>query len=539
MAFNGTRNFEKSELVHYLESIGMRFGPDLNAYTSFDETVYRLTVPTDSPEIVETAFQILEDWATGLRLEAADIEAERGVVIEEWRSRLGAQSRLSDAQIPVLLKGSRYEHRLPIGLRETLETVPSEALVRFYERWYRPDLMAVVAVGDFDPALIEGLIRGRFGAIPRPASAAQRPASEVPPQQGTVFLSLADPELTISRVDVLHKLPARVIATLIDYRQTLVEDLANSLLNARFSEITQKLAAPFVAAFSSRGGLVRAVDTYSLGAVVQDGGVPRGLEALLHESERVARHGFTPSEFDRSKLNLLRSYERAYAERERTNSGVYADDYVSHFLKASPIPGIEFEFELARLLVPGISLEEVDRLSREWLTDENRVVLVSMPEKDGLALPGEGELRGVLAAAEGAVIEAYVDTEVAADLVSDPPARGAVVQETQHEAVDVTEWRLANGVRVLLKATDFRDDEIVLTGYAPGGLSLAADAAYASASFAAEVVRASGIGAFSATDLQRALAGKVVSVAPSLSEFEAGVSGSASPRDVEAMFQLI
>jgi len=539
MAFNGTESFERQELVQYLESIGMRFGPDLNAYTSFDETVYMLTVPTDDAQVVATAVSILAEWASSVSFDPAEVESERGVVIEEWRGRLGAAARLTDAQFPVLLRGSRYAERLPIGLRETLETFPVDALERFYERWYRPDLMAVIAVGDFDPAAVEAMIEASFGAIASPASPAARPLHEVPPHAGTLYLTTADPELTSTNVEVLHKLPPRATVTLGDYRRSLTERLYNGMLNTRLGEMTQRSNAPFLGAYSSLGGLVRGADVYVLAATVPEGGVERGLEAVLIEADRVARHGFVASELERYKLNMLRSLERAWAERERTNSGAYASAYVSHFLRGTPVPGIEFEYQLAEALLPGIGIDEVNGLAREWLTDENRVVLVSGPEKPDAPLPGEGELARVLAAAGTFDVEPYVDTVVDAPLVAVAPRPSSVVEELRHESIDATEWRLSNGVRVLLKATDFRDDEILMSAYAPGGLSLAADADYVSASFAADVVRTSGAGSFSLVELERALAGTAASAAPFIGELEQGFNGSASPRDLETLFQLV
>jgi zinc protease len=474
-----------------------------------------------------------------LVLDSADIEDERGVVIEEWRSRLGAQERLSQAQMPVLLRGSRYPERFPIGTRETLETFPHEALRRFYRSWYRPDLMAVVAVGDFDPDRIEALIRERFGAIARPPAALERPVHGVPDHGETLFLSTTDPELTTTRVEVLHKQPPAATGTVADYRASLLEWLYNTMLNDRLAEITRRPDAPFLGAGSSRGGLVRSADVYALGAVVAEGQVERGLEALLTEAERVERHGFTASELERAKLNLLRTLERGWAERERTNSAAYASEYVSHFLQAGPIPGIEFEYTAAQMLLPGVALAEVNAVARAWITEENRVVLVSAPEKPGVALPGESELRRVLARVESAEVSAYEDLVPAAALVAEVPTPAGIVSEVRRDDIGVLEWRLENGVTVLLKPTDFRDDEIVLSAYSPGGLSLAADDALGSARFAAEIVQSSGVGAFSRSELQRALAGKAVSLSPYLGELEEGMSGVASPRDLETLFQLV
>jgi zinc protease len=539
MAFNGTRNFERQELVRYLESIGMRFGPDVNASTSFDETIYMLTVPTDDPQILATAFQILEDWASGIVFDPEEIEKERDVVIEEWRGRRGAAARVQDLQFPVLLHGSRYAERLPIGSRETLETFTHEALIRFYERWYRPDLMAVVAVGDFDPEEIERLIHAHFAHLPVPAVPADRPLYPVPPHPETLFHVARDPELTTTRIEVIHKLPRRHRSTVGDYRGALIERLYGSMLNTRFQEITQRPNAPFLAAGAGSGSYVRTADAYLLQAIVADAGVERGLEALLTEAERVARHGFTPTELERQKLNLLRSLERGVAERERTNSAAYVNAYVRNYLSGTPIPGVDFEFAVAEALLPEIAPEEVNRLAREILTEANRVVLVSGPEKADLPAPGPERLREVVAAVTGSVVEPYEDGTVDHPLLGSAPNPGTILEETYHPEAEVLDWRLSNGARVLLKQTDFRNDEVLFRAFASGGTSLASDEEYLTASLASTFANASGVGPFSAVDLGRALAGKAVSIAPLINELEQGLTGSASPRDLETLLQLV
>jgi zinc protease len=539
LAFRGTTNFERQELVQYLEGIGMRFGPDLNAYTSFDETVYMLTVPTDDPEILATAFQILEDWASGVTFDPEEVDRERGVVVEEWRGRRGAGARVLDQHLPVMLHGSRYADRLPIGDPEVLGSASADALRAFYERWYRPDLMAVVAVGDFDAAEVEALIREHFGRIPAAEAPVERPVYPVPEHAETLVNVVADPEFPVTQIEIYHKQPARSVTTLADYRGSLAERLYDTMLNARLQEITQKADAPFLNAFSGQGSLVRSADNYTMAALVDEDGVERGLEALLMEAERVARHGFTATELDRARLNLLRSLERAHAERERSNSGAFVNAYVSHFLNGTPIPGIEFELAAARQLLPGIAVDEVNQLGRAWMTEANRVVLVSAPEKDDVLPPAPENLRGVLAAAAAVEVDPYEDMVTDDPLVGVLPTPGTIVERVHHEAVDVREWRLDNGVRVLLKETDFRDDEILLRGYAPGGHSLADDAFFFSASLASTLAQAGGLGAFSRPELQRVLAGKAASASALLTELEQQVSGSASPRDVETLFQLV
>ena len=539
MAFNGTANFEKQDLIDYLESIGMEFGPSINAFTSQDETVYMLRVPTDDPEIVATAFQILEDWAHQLTFDPEEIDKERGVVVEEWRGGRGANARMRDQQFPVIFKDSRYAERLVIGTREILETFPHEALIRFYRDWYRPDLMAVVAVGDFDAAVVEGLIRQHFSGIPTHPDPRPREIFPVPPHAETLFAIATDPEATDNQVAILYKQPPRVTKTLGAYRQLLVENLYNSMLSNRFFELSREPEPPFAFAGSGQGRMVSSAEIYQLFALVQEGGIVKGMESLLTEAERVARHGFTATELEREKADFLRSMESAYAERENQESARYASEYLNHFLEEEPIPGIEVEYGATQMLLPGITVDEVNQVAREWLVDENRVVIVNAPEKEGLAIPSASELEAIFGAVDASEIEPYVDTSTEAPLLPVEPSPSPVVREEVAEDLGLTEWELANGVRVLLKPTDFKDDEILFRSYSPGGYSLSELDDHLSASFASTVVSGGGVGEFTLVDLKKKLAGKAAAVSPSIGELTEGLSGSASPKDVETMFQLI
>jgi zinc protease len=539
MAFNGTANFEKQELVEYLESIGMNFGPDVNAYTSFDETVYMLQVPTDDPEIMTTAFQILEDWAHQVTLEGEEIDKERGVVIEEWRLGRGANARMMDQQFPILFQGSHYAKRLPIGKVEVLESFPHEAIRRFYEDWYRPDLMAVVAVGDFDAAEVESAIREHFSRVPIPENPPERVYYDVPGHAETLFAIASDAEATNSQVAVMYKQEVADRNTLGGYRQLLAERLITAMLNARIFEITQQADPPFPAGVAGKGRFVRTSEFFQLAALVPDGGVRRGMEALLLEAERVARHGFVASEMERGKANLLRGLEQAYNDRENQRSRLYAGEYVSHFLEGEPIPGIEFEYQAAQALFPTITTDEVNQIAASWLTQENRVVMVNSPEKEGLAIPTDADLAPVFTEVGATAIEPYEDTTPEEPLMDEVPAPGSVVEESTIPELNITEWTLSNDIRVVMKPTDFKEDEVLLRSYSPGGYSLSAVEEHMSASNADQVVAMGGVGAFSMVDLQRKLAGKAVRVSPSIGELTEGLSGSASPDDLETLFQLI
>ncbi len=540
MAFNGTEHFAKQELVDYLESIGMQFGPDINASTSFDETVYTLTVPTDSAVLVETAFQILEDWAHGIAFDSVEVEKERGVVLEEWRLGQGAFARIRDKQFPVLFRDSRYAERLPIGLPEIITGADHEALKRFYRDWYRPDLMAVIAVGDFDADSIEGQIRRHFQSLRDPDSPRARSVFDVPEHDEMLFAIASDPELTVSTVSVIYKLPLGQDATLGDYRRSLVERTYNSMLNFRFYEITQGSEdPPFLFASSDKGRLVRSGEVYSLGAAVRDGEIERGLARILLEGERVSRFGFTEAELERQKADMLRAYERGFMEREKTESNAYAAEYVRAFLVREPIPGIAYEYALVRRFLPGITLTEVNRIARKWISDRNRVILVASPEKEGLKGPVESELAAVFEEVRAAEIRPYQDEAAEGPLLTNLAAPGRIVEESAVDEIGVTEWRLENGVRVLLKPTDYKEDQVLFYARSPGGTSLAPDEEYLSAAWAATVVSMGGIGELSAVDLQKRLAGKIVSVGPTVGELQEGLSGNASPQDLETLFQLI
>jgi zinc protease len=539
MAFNGTRNFPKLEIVNFMQSIGMRFGPSVNAFTSFDETVYMLEVPTENLEVVDRALLILEDWARDVTFDPAEIEKERGVILEEWRLGRGAQARMQDKQFPVLLGDSRYAERLPIGKPEVIQSFTADRLIQYYKDWYRPDLMAVIAVGDFDKAAIEPLIRKHFESMPARADARPRDNFAVPAHARTRFAIATDPEARSTSVSVYHTTPAEDETTIGAYRKQIVEGLFSSMLNARFSEIAQKPNAPFLNAGGGFGRLVRTADASSLSATVRDGGLEAGLEALFTEAERVARFGFTATELDRQKTSVLRRMERLVAEKDNQESGPLASEYSRNYLTREPIPGIVYEQALHNRFVPEITLAEVNALARDFMPDASRVVVVSAPDKPGVTIPGEATLAGVMSSAAAKTLTAYEDTVSAAPLLEAPPRPGTVVRVSANEAHGTTEWALSNGARVILKPTTFKQDEVVFSAYSFGGTSLAPDADFMAAETADQVVGAGGLGNFTAVDLRKVLTGKAASVSASIDETTENLSGGGSPKDLLTLFELI
>ena len=539
MAFNGTKNFPGEEVVKFLQSIGMRFGADVNASTGFDETTYMLTVPTDKPELLEKSFQILEDWAHNVTFDPREVEKERGVVIEEWRLRRGAGARMTDKMLPLLLEGSRYADRLPIGKTDILQNFKIERLKQFYTDWYRPDLMAVVAVGDFDKSAVEAMIKTHFGSLASPPNPKERKVFDIPDHDGAIFAILADKEATSTSVDFDNLLPAREQATIGAYRQNTVDSLFSGMLSARLGEISEKPNAPFVGAFAGRSPFIaRTKDDASLGAVVKDGEVEKGLDAILAEAKRVEQFGFTATELEREKQNTLRGYERMLTQKETRTSASHAAEHIRNFLTGESLPGADLEYALQQRFLPTITLDEVNRMSREWFGgDKNRMVIVTGPDKAGVPLPTSAQLTAVIRNANTKTLTAYVDSTGAQNLMDSTPKAGSITKTTTREP-GITEWDLSNGVKVVLKPTNLKPDEILFQAISHGGTSLSSDADYIPASTAVNLVTSGGLGKFNRIDLGKTLTGKVASARPFISELQEGVSGSASRKDLETMFQL-
>ena len=550
MAFNGTERFAKQEVVEYLESIGSRFGPHVNARTGFDDTRYWLEIPTDDPEITETAFQILSDWAYGISFDPEEVDLESGVVLEEWRLSQGFGSRLQDNLLQLLFGSSLYANRSPIGLPEVVENATAEQLREYYERWYRPDLMAVVAVGDFDVDEMEAKVKQHFAPPPEgeanQESAAvgpstDRPSIEVPGHETLWIEVFTDAESPGTQFILIQKLAPDMGQDQTAFRRFVVERLAYMMLNARLFERGQVEDPPYLFAQALRSPYVESLDIMQFAAWVPPDGIERGLAVMLEELQRVRQHGFTDGELAREKSNLLRSVESLYKQRDQVPSQDFVDEYVDHFLTGTPAPGIEAEWELYQELLPQITLAEFAAVAESWTKSEDTALLVVRPaETEAISdIELTAATLGQIEAASALEVDPYADVLEDVPLLEMIPTPGSITSEEQIESIDAQRWTLSNGITVIAKQTDFRDDEVEFRAFSPGGRSLVADEDHVSASYAAQLVAESGAGPHDSVALDKLLAGKRVSVSPYIQELFEGFTGSASPEDMETLFQLI
>lgn len=541
MAFNGTEHFPGNDLIVYLEGIGARFGPHLNAHTSFDETVYKLTVPTDDPEVLATAYQVLEDWAHGLTLDPEEIDKERGVVIEEWRTRLTAGGRVFEQTAPLLYHDARYAERLPIGTKESLETFDHEAVQRFYRDWYRPSLMSVVVVGDIDPDAAEAAIRTHFEGLRDPEPARERTRFDIPDHEATLYGVITDPEVTRASVSVTTKHDDVESNTERGYRESLVEGLAYRIVNARLSERGRLPDAPFLGAGAGPRRLGPAEGSDRVGVAVQEDGVLEGLRAVWTEVERLRRHGVQAGELERARDQALATWDHLDKERDTTDSASHAGELVRHALQGETVPGIDTELAIAQSYLPRITVDDLNAFLTDWMPPRSRVVTAVLPGKEGLTPPTEAELAAVLAEVEAADVAPLPDEEALPEHLVEVPAPGTVAETDDRylEALGFRGWVLSNGVRVYARDTDFKVDDVRWRSFAPGGTALVADDAWVPTVTADNVLYASGFGALDRNRLQRWLAGRTARAGHWMSTEHHGTWGTASPDDLDVALEML
>ncbi len=541
MVFNGTKNFPKNALIDYLQSIGVKFGQHLNAYTSFDETVYFLPIPSDDPVKLDKGFQILEDWAFNANLDGKDIDDERGVVIEEYRTRLGAGERMMKEYLPKMLYKSLYANRLPIGTKENLETFKHEEIRQFYKDWYRPNLMAVIAVGDINVDEMEAKIKQHFGKYKNPANEKPRKTFDIPNHKET-FVSIAkDKEATSAMVQMIYKdtEKAKATVTVGDYKADLIDGLFSQMINARLEEYTNEANPPFVYGYSFHSNLLaKDKEAYQSMAMTAEDKQLEALQTLAKENERAKKFGFTQSELDRVKNEYLAMYEKAFKDKDKNNSSTYLGSYQSNFLEGEAIPSIAYEYNLVKELLPTITLQDVNNVIHPYLREDNRVIILTGPEKDGLKTPTEKE---VLAAIDVSKVDLtpYEDAAVAESLIRNDIKVGKVVKTTQNDKLGTTTLELSNGAKVTYKKTDFKNDEILFGARSFGGSNLTDTKTYKQTYLADNAVTQAGIAGMDQNALSKFNTGKMYRVSPFVGGITEGFSGNSTPKDLEFLFQTV
>lgn len=541
MNFNGTKNFKKNELVDYLQSIGVKFGSHLNAYTGFDETVYILPIPSDDEEKLEKGFQILEDWAFNTLLTDEEIDKERGVVLEEYRLGLGADKRMLGNYLPKIMHNSKYAERLPIGKKDIIEKFDYEAIRRFKQDWYRPDLMAVVAVGDVDIDKLEVKIKEHFGKVPAAVNPRERTVFDVPSHEETLVAVETDKEATFNRVQLLYKdhgLP-KADVSVSDYKKSMVKQLFSQMINNRLDELRNGENPPFVYGSSYYGGTwARSKNAYQSFAITSPTGQLTALKVLLEENERVQRFGFQKAEFIRAKKDILANMEKAFKNKDKTESRNYVSEYVRSFLEQEAIPGIEWEYEFHKKELPNVSLEEVNLLINNYLHKDNRVVVLTGADKEGIPKVTEQQVIDLLSEVESADIKAYEEEELGDEIMTWFPPKGAIIKEVKNENLGITTLTLINGATVEYKKTDYKDDEVLMHAYSYGGTSLYDTETYQKTANANGGLAEAGINGLNKTDLGKMLSGKIATVRPFIGNDSEGLIGNSTPKDLETLFQL-
>ena len=542
MAFNGTEHFAGKGIIEYFESIGVNFGGNINAYTSLDETVYRLSeVPTTREGIIDSALLVMHDWACGLLLLEDEIDNERGVIREEWRTGAQANRRMWKAINPLKYPGSQYAKRDVIGDTAVINNFAYDALRDYYKKWYGPDNQAIIVVGDIDVDQIEAKIKALWADVPARVNRGERPLYSVDDNAEPIVAIVRDKEAQYTRIEMEFKkpqLPKQFRCTDMSYVQNLAIELVCDMFNNRMSELSMKPEATFVGAGSYYGELVKEKDAFVAVYLAKQGQEVAAYKDLLTQLEKMRRYGFTSAELDRVKKETLAAYEKSYNERNTVRNIMYAQECIRHYLSDEPIPGIAWEYEMVQQLLPMISVDMLNQIAQSLVTDENLVISFQAPEDEKNVLPTEAEAIELLAAVKNEEIEAPVEEVLRENLVEKAPKTGKIKKTAYNETLGTTEWTLSNGVRVVVKPTTFKQDEILFYAFSQGGNSLVATIDLPSAALATSVVELGGLADMSATDLQKALTGKRVSLSPSISEYSESMNGASTVKDLETLLQL-
>jgi zinc protease len=539
MSFNGTIHYPKNELVHYLQKSGVRFGADLNAYTSFDETVYQLPIPTDDTSIMRNGLQIMRDWAGNATLDVSEINDERGVVLEEKRLGKGAQERMRDKTFPVILNNSRYAVRLPIGTDTVLNNFQRPVILKFYKDWYRPDLQALIVVGDINVDTMIARITALFSDLKNPENERPRTKYSIPLDGKNQFIAVTDKEFPYTVIEVLIKRKSMPQGTKEEYIESVKRGIFNEMLATRLAELSQKPNPPFIQAGADADKFLGDLDAFTVFVVAKPGQLQNSFVSVWELIQQAKQFGFTQPEFDRAKVSMISNLESAVREKDKRNSADLVQEYTRYFLVNEPSPGIEVELQMTKDYLNQATLEEINALSTQYISDSNRDVVIMAPQKDSAALPVQASVNGWIASVAQMKLTPYADQFKTQALIGGNISAGKVVSENKIPTLGVTTLTLSNGVKVILKPTDFKNDEIRFEAFSPGGTSLYSDADFQSASASADLIDNMGIAQFTPTDLEKLLSGKKLSVDPYIADRSEGITGSSTPKDLETALQLV
>lgn len=537
MAFNGTRDFPKVELINYLKARGGSYGPDISASSSFDQSTYQITLPTDTIDVFEKGFKILANWAGNINFDAADIEKERAIAIAEANGSNNAQQRLQNQSIPLLLKNSRYALRQPAGTEAAVKKLDAAAIKSFYKDWYRPNLQALIIVGDFDAKNVEKLVKDNFSSLTNPSPS--KPVAEytVTPALGTAVNFITDKDIVYWQLQIVAIQPPAQIKTVADYMQNIRVSLFNQMLGARINELVNQRNSPLTSGQASYSPFIGRQNAFTTNVVSRPGEFELAVKAIMDEIERVKKFGFTVTELERAKQNALIGFSNAYQSKARALSVGYVSQYIQNFIYGEPITGVDYEFNFYSNNITKISVADINGIATKYFALPNRVILVQGPEAEKSNMPNEATVLAWINNA-GKNITAYVD-EKDEPLLDKLPEAGKVVKTEQDSSIIITKLTLSNGVKVILKPTDFANNQILISGYSFGGTSLASDADLVSAKFADQIIPVSGIGSITQAQLDKRLNGKKANVSPYISEITQGISGSATTEDFEMAMQLL
>ena len=538
MSFNGTEHFPKNELVNYLQKAGVSFGADINAYTGFEETVYQLPIPSDNPTIVKNAIEIMRDWAHGAMLEVDEINKERGVILEEMRLGKGANDRMMTKYFPLILNNSRHSNRIPIGTEEVLRNFKPEALQRYYKDWYRPNLQALIVVGDIDVDKMEQLIKVKFADLKNPVKEKPRTKYTVPLTGKNQFITVTDPEMASTTIQVVIKQPELPLHTIAQYQESIVRQLFNVMLSGRYNELSRLPYPPYLSGSADLNNFMGGLGAYAISVTAKPGELEKGFKAVWRENERIKRFGFTATELERAKTGYYNQIETAQKEKNKTPSESYVKEYLQYFLQGTAAPGVDYEFNLVKKSLADITLDELNKLLKTVIKTTDRDILLMAPENEKTGLPGEGVVLGWMKEVEAENVTAFTDETSGETLLQKEPVPGKVIGKQRDEKSGITTMVMSNGIKILLKPTDFKNNEISFSGFAPGGTSLYSDADYQSAS-AANTITSFGVGNYNTTALGKYLSGKRMGVELSINERTQSISGGAVNSDLEAMLQLM